>query len=180
MDTHAIRLGLAALVQDLGGLPAEEALGSWTLPGTALGKFKVGITSIVGLGRDELREEYDADTIPAGDTYTPQLGAIITTATGNRVLTVTVRCEMHDADASAWPAIEAVRDKLRLPSSQARLAALGVATQRIGRSLDVSRNWDGRAVSECLFEWVLNASSGVSEVDTTIEVVVLDPLETEP
>lgn len=180
MDLHAIRAGLATIVQDLGGLPAEDALGPWTLPGADLGKFKVRLTSVASVGRDELRDEYDPDVIPAGDTYTPQLGSVVTTATGNRRLTVTVLCEMHDADTSAWPAIEAVRDKLRLPGSQERLAALGVATQWIGPTRDVSTDWDGRTVSECLFEWVLNASSAVSEANTTIETVLLNPLETEP
>ncbi len=187
MNIATLLAGVCTLVGDIGGLRAEDGAGAFTLPGNALGKFVVTLVSITSMGTDEQREEYDPDVEIAEDTYEPdpldplaRLGGMVVSATGNRQVTLQVKCETTRADIQAFPYCELVRNKLVLPSSGARLEALSAGIQRVGPTIGTPYDFDGRRISAALFELVLNASSlAVDEATTTIEV--FDPeLEVAP
>ncbi len=193
-----------AVLHVAGGLPGAQprAMGvPWTfpevgaagnvLPGGSLGQnsralFKYEIVSIVGLGNDEIREEYDPELAIPGDTYQPnpaapaeRLGAKILSTMGNRVITIQVRCEVHAADpAGPHTYLERVRTRLFLPSSTDALeeVGLGVADVRDTRPGPDSRDDSGRTVSSAYFEVELNAWDCASDDPvTTIEQIAFDP-----
>ncbi len=193
-----------AVLHVAGGLPgaAPRAMGvPWVfpevgaagnvLPGGSLGQntraqLKYEIVSIVGLGNDEQREEYDPEIEIPGDTYQPnpavpseRLGGKVISVMGNRVVTIQVRCEVHAADpAGPHTYLERCRTRLMLPSSTDALeeVGLGVANVHDTRPGPDSRDDSGRTMRAAYFEVELNAWDCASDDPvTTIEQIAFDP-----
>lgn len=140
------------------------------------------IISIVGLGNDEHRYSYDPNAVIAGDLYQPdpnnpsaRLGGVITTISGNRIITVQVKVEVFgagsDMRAGAFTIIERCRTRLCLPSVNEALNAVRLAVNDIrdARTADF-RDKNGGLVRCAYFELVLNAADCVvDDPVTTIE-----------
>ncbi len=158
--------------------------GSLSLNSRALIKYQV--ISIVGLGNDEQREEYDPLLTIPGDTYQPnpavpseRLGGKVVSVMGNRVITIQVRCEVHAADpAGPHVYLERCRTRLMLPSSTDALEEVGlaVADVRETRPGPDARDDSGRTLRIGYFEVELNAWDCASDdPTTTIEQIAFDP-----
>lgn len=172
--------GLSALFDRLSGVPGsdpENRSGGYCDDATQA-QVTFRLTSIAGVAQDELRVEYDPDAVIEGDTYEPnpgnpseRLGGVIYTSSGHRVLTYTVKVECHFQDVTAKLYSERIRTRLRLPSAQRELRALGLSIVSIGLTRDFSgSSFANREISTALFELVLNAVDAASdEAVTTIE-----------
>lgn len=149
------------------------------LPTNELTKLEYEIVSIVGLGVDERRNPYDADTLIPDDTYEPdpddpdaRLGAILPTVQGNRIITLQIKAETQAPSAAgAWLYIERIRTRLGLGSFNDGLEAVGLAINDTREARPYSYTDDsGRTVQVVIFELVLNASdSAQDDPVTTIE-----------
>jgi hypothetical protein len=198
LDLQGSLTALASLLNVAAGVPGSTAQytdgpfvfpqvggdGVQTLPDgstatNALTKLEYEIVSIVGLGVDELRNPYDADTLIAGDTYEPdpedpdaRLGAILPTMQGNRIITLQVKAETQAPSAAgAWQYIERIRTRLGLESFNEALEAVGLAVNDMREARPFSYTDDsGRTVQVVIFELVLNAAdSAQDDPVTTIE-----------
>ncbi len=195
---------LQALLNAAAGVPgatAQYELGPWVFPqvggdGVALlpngqagtnelTKLTYDVISIVGIGCDEQRIEYDPLILPPDDTYiapgqtVPTLGSSITKACGNRSLKVQVKAETHAPSAGgAWVYIERIRTKLGLPTfiealeAQAGFAIANYTDARPANYTDAS----GRRVNVVMLELEINAADNAADDPiTTIEQVEQAP-----
>ena len=164
--------------------PSGEALPDLSLSTNALAKLEWKIVSVVGLGFEEQREEYDPLLVIPGDTYEPdpldplaRLGGVVTTVSGNRVIHVQVKCEAHaPGGGGAFMFLEKCRTRLCLPSVIDTLEAAGFAIADVSdaRCVDFT-DPNGRLVSAALFELTVNAADAASDDPvTTIETVEPD------
>ncbi len=138
------------------------------------------IISTKGVGRDELRFEYDPDLEIDGDEYAPPLGEVgdlggfVETATGNRAIVLQVLIE-GARPGQARECAELARNRLGLKQYRAAFSALGLAVAWVGPSIDVGKGAagvDGRARPIFAFELECNASSAASATPvTTIETI---------
>ncbi len=136
------------------------------------------IVSIVGLGNDELRREYDPDLEIPGDLYEPdpldplaRLGGVVESVSGNRVITVQFRAEVRGGNDSPFVYLERVRTRLMLPTVGDALDAAGFAVADVGdaRPHDF-RDDSGLTVRAAILEIVLNAADcATDDPITTIE-----------
>lgn len=181
--------GFSALLTRLSGIPAKVATGrddglNFTFPAGAPfpepGKTDLGqvalnfsIVSETPVGRDELREDYDPDVQPPGDTYAAPgapLGSIVESANGNRELVIEVTCDRFDQSAPAYETIQRIRDRLWLRSARAECAALGIAVSKSGPIRRIDADLDGRSVSRYVLEiWANSMSNATDDPITTIE-----------
>jgi hypothetical protein len=176
-----LRAGLTSLFADLSGIPTlekpavSETGTAWVMPGASLASVSWRVSADSAVGRDELRSWYDGTIRPTGDTYVPPegppLGSVVYEATGNREITIEVKTEGGNQDAGARDMASRIRDRMALPSSQARYRALGLGLQRPGTMRDVSGlDLSARAVSAYVLEYVFNGASGQVDAGvTTIE-----------
>ena len=140
------------------------------------------IVSMAPVGRDELRETYDPDTIIEGDTYQPdpedpeaRLGAVIVSAHGHRGWAIEVRIESTNQSKPASDNFRALVDRMRLPSVNDELTALGLAyTSHDEVADDEYDDEEGRRVSVYIARLFFNASSYAADAPiTTIESAVI-------
>lgn len=151
--------------------------------GNTLAKVTYDFISIGDWGFDEWRTRYDATAQIPGDTYQPdpahpsqRLGGVIVEATGVREITVQVKVECFDQSngKGAWPILERIRMRLKLPTILDTLrddAGLGIQT--IGKAQPADYDDDNsRRVSCAFFEVIFNtADSAEDDPITTIEQV---------
>jgi len=200
LDLQGSLTTLAALLNAAAGVPGSTAtytdgpfifpqvgedgvavLPDGSLPTNQLTKLEYSIVSIVGLGQEELRNEYDENTAIDGDTYEPdpnnpaaRLGAIIPTVHGNRIITLQVKAETQAPSAAgAWQYIERIRTRLALETFNEQLEAVGLAVNDMREARPFSYVDDsGLTVQVVIFELVLNAAdSAQDDPVTTIEEV---------
>ena len=203
LDLQGSLTALAAMLNVAAGVPGATAnytdgsfvfpqvgedgslvLPDGNLPTNELTKLEYEIISIVGLGYDEERDDYNPDVMISGDTYEPdpndpsaRLGAIIRTVTGNRVITLQIKAETQAPSASgAWLYIERIRTRLGLPTFSDELEAVGLAIAELKEASPHSyRDDSGRKVQVVLFELVLNAAdSAQDDPITTIEQTTVE------
>lgn len=164
-----------------------QALPDGSTNTNTLARVEYSIVSIVALGSDELRTEYDESLAIPGDTYEPdpqqplkRLGGKRVTMHGNRQIRVQIKAETFAPTAGgAFAYVERVRTRLGLPSISDRLEAVGVAVADYSDSRPADYTSEaGRVVSVAWFEVTFNAAD-VAEDDpvTTIETVEPDPFE---
>jgi hypothetical protein len=136
------------------------------------------VESIRGVGRDELRTEYDADAVIPGDTYEPdpndpaaRLGGVVYSQNGHRVYTIEVRIESNEQSRPASAHGRALVSRLRLPSTQDALNALGLAYVTWDEVTDDTYDDEhGRAVSAYILSLILNGADVFADDPvTTIE-----------
>lgn len=136
------------------------------------------IEAVQPVGRAELREEYDPDTLIAGDTYEPdpedpeaRLGAIIVTSHGQSTWTIELRAESSNQSKPAVEHIRALVESMRLPSVADELEAIGLAyTAWDEITDDTYDDEEGRAVSVHIARVFFNGSSFRQDAPiTTIE-----------
>ncbi len=191
---------LQALLNAAAGVPgatAQYELGPWVFPqvggdGVALlpngqvgtnelTKLSYDIISIVGIGSDEQRIEYDPAILPADDTYVapggtvPTLGSSVTRACGNRTIKVQVKAETHAPSAAgAWKYIERIRTRLGLPSfvdTLEEMAGFAIANYTDARPTNY-KDASGRTVNVVYLELEINAADNYADDPiTTIEQV---------
>lgn len=130
------------------------------------------------VGRDELRETYDPDTMIDGDTFEPdpddpdaRLGAIIPSVHGQRDWTIEVRVESPNQSVPASEHFRALVDGMRRPSASEELQATGLAWRGWEELTDDEYDGeDGRAVSVYVGRLYFNGASYVADTPiTTIE-----------
>ncbi len=162
-----------------------QALGADTHQNTGA-KITYDVISIVGLGNDEQRAVYDPDIEIEGDTYVdPEnpgqpLGGVVISVSGNRLITVQVKCEVHGAGSSmaggAHVYLERCRTRLGLPTVSETLNGVGLAINDIRdtRPADFFDS-NGRLVRCAYFELVLNgADCATDDPQTTIETTEIE------
>lgn len=174
------RLGIGGTAQNEDSsiyFPQNDGSGD---PGTqnTLAKITFDLLSARSVGTDEKRSGYDPTIVIPGDTYVPpqpwpaQLGGIVRSVVGNRLLTISITCECWDLTGSgAAQYLERVRINLRLPSYRAELSKLKVAISAMTQLRPMKYFDDnGRAVSAATFDLLLNAADAANdEPITTIE-----------
>lgn len=200
-DWNAFVGGFAPILDLAAGLPIGTATGTLGLGGVAqqadssfyfpqndgsadpgtqntLAKITFDLFNVVNVGRDEKRKGYDETVQIDGDTYrTPagqQLGGVIYSIVGNRLATVTIKCECWDLTGVGAPQyLERVRINLRLPSFMAALRKLNVAINKMTALHTMNYlDDDQRAVSAAAFDLLLNTADAANdEPVTTIETV---------
>uniref|UniRef100_A0A6M3JLP9 Uncharacterized protein n=1 Tax=viral metagenome TaxID=1070528 RepID=A0A6M3JLP9_9ZZZZ len=117
-----------------------------------------------GFGHDEISEDYDAATV-LGPAWGDIVGGITPTQTGQRSLTLEVRCETQsqDDDLDAMYYVQLVRDGMSLPGV---VDVLDAAECAIGDILmeprELSFTGDLRRVSSAQMDLALNAASAVA------------------
>lgn len=164
--------------------PEVNPLGGAALPsgGTPLNTGAVltyDVISLTEMGMPENRGEYDPDVSIAGDTYEPdpddpeaRLGGIVANVSGNRLLTLQVRCEVRAGDsAGPFTYLERIRTRLGLDGVIASLDAVGLAANTIGASRPADFKDDSGLWVRCAFlEIVFNAADcAADDPVTTIE-----------
>lgn len=132
------------------------------------------------LGRDEVRQSYDADD----DQFPPGAGtgggSIRRESFGNRILTFQIKISQDDGtdEGLAFPIAENIRSRLQLPSVRARLNAISLGLAETSDVEDVSGRQDDRSYPEVVFTAIFNASvSYEDEAVTTIETVTAPTAE---
>lgn len=171
MDWEPIREGVRTLVSTLTGLPA-----SWSdrergyVSDTTDAEAYLSVVSVVSVGRDEVRHETRELDPGPGHEVVPVLQ-------GLRIWTLSVRVEvMHHADAAhATVYTSRLRSRLRLPSSQDALAALGCALVEVLPDVEISTVYDQRARSVHALDVRISAVS--VEEDTAIGWIESTELE---
>lgn len=168
--------------------PEVNALGG-NLPNTdatrnTRARIVYDIVSIVGLGWDEWRFPYDPAVVIPGDTYEPdptdptkRLGGTVPNDSGNRLVTIQVRCEVQaDPGGAAFNYLTKVQTGMYLPSVSASLEAVGFAINDITdiRQADFKDD-SGLTVRAAYLEIVFNAADCATDTPlTTIEVLEID------
>lgn len=136
------------------------------------------VAKVERIGRDELRQTYDPDTMIEGDTYQPdpedpeaRLGAVIMSLHGHRRWTLEVRIESPNQSRPASEHFRALVDRMRLPSASAELEAVGLAYTGWDEMTDDEFDGDdGRPVSVYIGRLFFNGSSFAQDAPiTTIE-----------
>lgn len=188
-DLKAVRAGVKSILQDISGISVardkqdraiDDETQPWSFADSVTGasmSFKViGLRSLGG--GDEVRTEYDPDAVIEGDTSGPEgapaTGGFIVGVGGPRVLTMSVKCEVYgDQEHTAFEYVERARSNLNLPSILQRIADLECSLNSVGNSRDMTSTKEGRTVSVCQFDLVLNITSNLTEEDpvTTIKTV---------
>ncbi len=204
LDLNGSLAVLQALLNAAAGVPgatAQYELGPWVFPqvggdgiallpngqaGTnELTKLSYDIISIVGLGCDEQRIEYDPAILPPDDTYVaegetvPTLGSSVTKVCGNRTIKVQVKAETHAPSAGgAWTYIERIRTKLGLPTfidTLEETAGFAIANYTDARPTNY-KDANGRTVNVVFLELEINAADNASDDPiTTIEQTEFAP-----
>lgn len=175
--------GLTAVFADAAGAPLDNSGfrdGRYRMKSRGNGtRLDWSIVSTRGIGRDEIRIDYDPDATIEGDSYAPpggsagDLGGFVETSYGNRTMTLQV---VVDTDkGSGREMVETLRARMNLPSYRARVRALGLAVIWAGPAIDVGRGAEdegGRPPSVWAIELECNATSAVADAPiTTIETV---------
>lgn len=137
------------------------------------------IVSMAPVGRDELREAYDPDTMIEGDTYEPnpedpeeRLGAILVSEHGQRAWVLEVRIESPNQSKPASEYFRVLVDRMRLPSAAAEIEAVGLAYTGHSKIADGEYDGeDGRPISVYIGQLFFNGASFSQDSPiTTIEV----------
>lgn len=179
MNLATIADGLAALIDRLTGLTNTGADGGDTVfpddEHQAIASFR--LTSAVGVGRDELRRDYDPDAVIEGDTSgpggTPATGGVVVTSGGPRVLTYTITIECGRQDITAAYFLEKLRTGLGLPSARRELNAIGCGYSEFRTLRDTTASFANREISYAVGELILNAADTAGDAPvTTVKHVV--------
>lgn len=148
-------------------------------PDNSLARVEYQILSIVALGQDELRADYDPGLTIPGDTYQPnpaapleRLGGVVQSVRGQRVVTVQIKAEtLSSAGGGAFAIAERIRTRLGLPTIADRLESAGVGLIDCGatRPTDYT-NENGHTVCVAWFEADFAAAdTATDDPVTTIE-----------
>lgn len=139
-----------------------------------LAKITFSITNVRGIGWEEWRRTYDPTIVIPGDTFPGNLGGIVYSNEGNRVVTVSLLCECWDlTGAGAAQYLERIRTAITLPGFILSLRALKCAINDIGITQPADYTDDnGRDVSGAMLEFKFNISDAALDIPiTTIEKV---------
>lgn len=120
----------------------------------------ISITTINGLGIDEIRYEF----IPATDKLLP-FGA------GQRYFTFQAQVETDNPDprCAGLQYLEQLRSSLRLPGVRSRMKCAEISVRTIGTTTQIQADLDDRFVSRATLEVSFNAA--VSLVDCPIDFI---------
>jgi len=187
-----LQAGLTALFATLSGLPAGMGGpndGKISFPAKDLrGEFEFRIVSNAPVGIDERRRDYDPDAEVPGDEFEvpdappgTRLGGFIYSTAGNRKVTIEFRVDCRKVTVGARDFVEAVANKIQLPTARASLRELGLALASVGPVVDAVGGFDehGRAVSAYVVEIFCNAAASVADTPiTTIEQIEVEAIIT--
>jgi hypothetical protein len=114
------------------------------------------VTSVVGIGRDEERDE----SVPAdatGDDL-PWAGEVRRTTVGHRRMTVRLVCDaLVNTDTTwAWAAIERIRTRIQRRRTDADLKALGASLNRVGTAVEANFKKDSHVFNRVVLDIVFN------------------------
>jgi hypothetical protein len=152
---------------DANGVPLVGVTQASTVADAGLPcSIELAITSATGLGVDEYRRLYHAESVPAaGDDYQD------VTVVGHRALTVTMKV-ISDVLPIALDVAERIRTRVYWPSSLNRLRAGGLTVRQVGQARTIpGPNRDNRVVDYVIVEYFLYfVSSETDPLGETEEV----------
>lgn len=131
---------------------------------TTQGQLFIEIRSGAMLGDDEFTRVYDAVT-----------NKQIVTQKGNRLFTLTVRMESYDSTSNAYETLEKIRNRLRRPSSLARLRAEKMTVYETQPVVSLPTKYDNRVISAANFD--LHMALFFTDIDTTDDGIWVETVE---